>query len=209
MAGGVPGLESNVMRFRRVTCFVLGLWLGGGLLMAWLGSTAFGGVDRLMARPSPPAAAEIRTLGYSRARSLLRYQVVEQNRAYFETWEAVQLVGGAAFFCYLLFGTMEKKFGLMVVLGMVLIVAAQRFLLTPELVAMERSLELLPPEAGGGPRDAFWIMHSVYTGLEALKWGLALVLTGKTVLEGRRSRSDDAGDDFDVVDKPNYGHVNG
>ncbi len=177
--------------------------------MAWLASSGFRDVDRLMARPGPSAAAGIRTLGYSRTRALLRYQVAEQNRVYFETWEAAQLVGGAAFFLYLLFGTTEKKFGLGVVLAMVLIVAAQRFLLTPELVAIGRSIELLPPGAAGGRSDVFWMMHSAYSGLEALKWGLALVLTGKTVFGGRRSRSEDARDDFDLVDKPDYGHVNG
>jgi hypothetical protein len=197
------------MRFRRVSCFVLGLWLGGGLLMAWLASSGFRDVDRLMAKPGPTAAAGIRTLGYSRARALLRYQVAEQNRVDFETWEAVQMVGGTAFFFYLLFGTTEKKFGLGVVLAMLLIVAAQRFLLTPDLVSLEHSIDLLPPEAAGGQRDAFWIMHSAYSGLEALKWGLALVLAGKTLLGGRRARSEDARDDFDVVDKPDYGHVNG
>jgi hypothetical protein len=197
------------MRFRRMICFVLGLWLGGGLLMVWLASSGFRQVDRLLARPSPSVAIQIRTLGYRQARDLLRYQVAEQNRSYFETWEMAQLVGGTVFFFYLLFGTAERKFGLSVVLAMVLIVAAQRFLLTPQLVAMERNLELLPPEASGSPRNAFWVMHSAYFGLEVFKWGMALVLTGKMIFGRRRGRSNDAGDDFDVVDKADYGHVNG
>ncbi len=197
------------MRFRRFVSFVLGVWLGGGLLMVWLAASGFGTVDLLMSRPTPAAAAQIRTLGHEQARALLRYQVAEQNRMYFETWEIVQLTGGSLFFLYLLFGTREKKFGLTVVLAMLSIVAAQHFLLTPELAAGERSIQLLPPEASGGERDTFWILHSIYSGMEALKWGLALALAGKTIFGWHQGRSDDAGDDFDVVDKPDYGHVNG
>jgi hypothetical protein len=197
------------MRFRRLICFVLGLWLGGGLLMAWLASSGFRQADRLLANPGPAASNQIRTLGYSSARALLRYQVAEQNRLAFATWETVQLAGGTLFFLYLLFGTTARKFGLGIVLAMILIVALQRFLLTPDLSAMERAIEI-SPEVVGRPRDAFWMIHSAYFSLEALKWGLALILAGKTVVLGRRrarGRSDDSGDDFDLIDKPDYGHV--
>ena len=94
------------MRFRRVTCFVLGLWLGGRLLMA------VAGVVRTSATwtacwpdPVPRRPRGIRTLGYSRTRALLRYQVAEQNRVYFETWEAAQIGLGARFFLDMLFGS--------------------------------------------------------------------------------------------------------
>lgn len=197
------------MHFRRLICFLLGLWLGGGLLMVWLADSGFRGVDHLMAAPDPAAAAQIRTLGYSQARELLRYQVAEQNRDDFETWETTQLVGGALLFFYVLFGTTERKFGLIILLAMILVVAAQRFLLTPELVSIGRTLDFLAPDSAGRHREAFRILHSAYFGLEALKWGLALALAGKMIAGRRRSRSDDAGDDFDVVDKPNYRHVNG
>jgi hypothetical protein len=197
------------MRFRRFVCFVLGVWLGGGLLMDWLAAGGFRNVDRLIARPTPAAAAQIRTLGHEQARALLRYQVAEQNGMYFETWEIAQLIGGSLFFLYLLFGTAEKKFGLAVVLAMLLIVAAQRIVVTPELVALQGNMQLLPSEAAGSERDAFWILHSVYSGMEALKWGLALALTGKTIFGRRRGRSDDSGDDFDLIDKSNHRHVNG
>ena len=90
------------MHSRRLACFILGLWLGGGLLVAWAAADSFRAVDRLFTDASPEARLQLRTLGPS-ARTLLRYEVAERNRALFHTWERVQLVGGILFFFYLLF----------------------------------------------------------------------------------------------------------
>ncbi len=177
--------------------------------MVWLGASGFRGVDRLMVHPGAAASAQVRILGYDQARALLHAEASEQKRSEFETWEIIQLVGGTLLFLYLLLGTTERKLGLGLVLAMVLMVAVQRFLVTPELATIENNLAILPPEAGGAQRDTFWMLHSAYYGLETLKWGLALVLVGKYIASGRRSRLDDSGDDLDLVDKSNYRHVNG
>jgi hypothetical protein len=190
------------MRVRRLICLVLGLWLGAGLLMDWMAASSFRNVERIIARPGPAASAQIRTLGRDAARTLLRYQAAEQNRSRFATWERAQLSIGSLFFFYLLFGTSERKFALLAVLGMLAAVVVQRLGLTPELQA-------LSPETGGAGQSAFRIVHRAYLGLEALKWGLGLALALKTVAGRRRSRSDGAGDEFDLVDKPDYRHVNG
>ena len=197
------------MHFRRFVCFILGLWVGGGLLMVWLGASWSRGADRLLVRPGGAVSAQVRNLGYDQTRALLRAEASEQKRWEFETWETIQLVGGTLLFLYLLLGTTERKLGLGLVLAMVLTAAVQRFLITPELAAIENNLLLLSPEAGAARRDTFWMLHSGYYGLETLKLGLGLVLVGKYIASGRRSRLDDSGDDLDLVDKPNYRHVNG
>ena len=177
--------------------------------MVWLGASSFRGADRLLVRPGGAVAGQVRSLGYDRTRALLRAEASEQKRWEFETWETIQIVGGTLLFLYLLLGTTERKLGLGLVLAMVLTATLQRFLITPELAAIENNLLLLPPEAGAAQRDTFWMLHSGYYGLETLKWGLALVLVGKYIASGRRSRLDDAGDDLDLVDKSNYRHING
>jgi hypothetical protein len=197
------------MHFRRFVCFTLGLWVGGGLLMVWLGASWSRGADRLLVRPGGAVSAQVRNLGYDQTRALLRAEASEQKRWEFETWETIQLVGGTLLFLYLLLGTTERKLGLGLVLAMVLTAAVQRFLITPELAAIENNLLLLSPEAEAARRDTFWMLHSGYYGLETLKLGLGLVLVGKYIASGRRSRLDDSGDDLDLVDKPNYRHVNG
>src|SRR6185369_314677 len=98
------------MHPRRLACFIMGLWLGGGLLVAWMVTDNFRAVDRLLVDPRPEAAARLKPLGPSNARMLLRYEVSERNRALFRDWEAAQIIGGLLFFFYLLFGTTERKF---------------------------------------------------------------------------------------------------
>jgi hypothetical protein len=195
------------MHTRRLACFILGLWLGGGLLVAWAASDSFRSVDRLLASPSPEATLRLRSLGPSAARTLFRYQVAEQNRTLFHDWEVAQIIGGSLFFFYLLFATKERKFPLIAVLAMVGVVLVQRFAVTPELVSFGRNIDFVPADIPSEFRDRFWILHSGYAGLEALKWGVALVLTGRNVFSSRRGRSENALDEFDLIDKPNHRHI--
>lgn len=60
------------MHSRRLSCFLLGLWLGGSLFMAWLDTGSLRSVDRLLEQPHPAVALQIETLGRDNARPLLR-----------------------------------------------------------------------------------------------------------------------------------------
>src|SRR4051812_4072938 len=123
------------MHARRFACFVLGLWLAGGLFMAYVATQNFRGVDRLLSGGNPAAASRLKPLG-PQARMLLRYQASEMNRWLFRAWENTQLVGGTVFFFVLLFGSRENKLvltGILLALGLVLL---QRLLITPEIVAL-------------------------------------------------------------------------
>jgi hypothetical protein len=195
------------MHYRRIATFLLGLWLGGGFLMAWIAIDSFRSVDRLLAMPGPVAAVQIRDLTPGGARALLRSQAVEQNSWYFETWELMQLVLGAGFFSFLLFGSSEGKFSLLLLLIMLLIVAAQRFLMTPELSALDRTFAFIPAGAPSVDRNKFWMLHSLYIGSETLKWLLGLAL-GASLVFHRPARSRDAGHELDMVDKANHRHIN-
>ncbi len=195
------------MHHRRIASFLLGLWLGGGLLMAWIAIESFRSVDQLLAAPSPVVAIQIKALGPGGAHALLRYQAAEQNRQYFEAWELVQLILGAGFLSFLLFGSNEGKFSMLLLLLMFLITVAQRFLMTPELSALGRTFDFIPADLPSVERNKFWMLHGVYTGSEIVKWGLG-VLLGVLLIFHRQSRSPDAGHEFDVVNKANHRHIN-
>jgi hypothetical protein len=165
-------------------------------------------VDRLLARPHPVASAQFKALGRADARLLLRYQVSEQNRWYFGTWEVAQIIMGVLFFFFVLFATREKKFALALVLLMIAGVLIQRFMLTPEMTSLGRLLDFVPPGAPSSDRTEFWVMHSGYWGVELVKWVLGLALAVRLILH-RRGRSGDARQQFNLVDKANHGHVNG
>jgi hypothetical protein len=195
------------MHYRRIASFLLGLWLGGGLFMAWVATENFHSVDRLLAQPSPLVSTQIKALGTGGARLLLRYQAAEQNRWYFESWEAVQIVLGTGFFFFLLFGSSEGKFSLLLALLMLLIVLVQRFLLTPELVGLGRTIDFIPADVPSTERNKFWMVHGAYSGIEILKWGLGLVL-GARIIWLRAGRSGDTRQDLDLIDKADHRHVN-
>ena len=41
------------MHYRRIVCFLLGVWLGGGILMSWYGGRSFGTVETVMTQANP------------------------------------------------------------------------------------------------------------------------------------------------------------
>lgn len=174
------------MHFRRLACFLLGAWLGGGLFMDVVVTQNFRSVDRLMAKPAQPAARQLEKLGPEDARMLLRHAVSEQNRWYFEFWGDMEAGLGAALLLFLLFGSSETKFTLLLALLMLLIVIVQRFALTPQMVVLGRGIDWIPTDQPSAERSRFWMLHGAYVGLEALNWALGFFLTGKLLLRRRK-----------------------
>ena len=121
------------MHYRRIVCFLLGVWLGGGILMSWYGARSFGTVETIMNQSNPAFVVQTKPLGPAVTRTVLRYVVAEQSRWLFRQWENLQIGMAALFFGYLLFGTMEGKFSLSVMLAMLALTLIQRLLISPEL----------------------------------------------------------------------------
>jgi hypothetical protein len=185
----------------------LGVWLAGGLFLSWVATENLLGVDRLLAAPNPRAALDIRTLGPGEARLLLRHEASEQNRRLFANWETVQIVLGCGFLFFLLFGTHESKASLLLVLLMVLLVLLQRFLLTPELTGLDRMLDYVP-DGSSGEHYKLRAVQYAYTVVELCKLGLGLALTVRLVVRHHGHSSGDTREEFDLVDKADYRHVN-
>jgi len=152
----------------------------------------FQSVDRLLAKPAAQAAEQLNKLGPVAARMLLRHQVSEQNRWYFETWGLTAAALVAALLLVLLFGSTETKTTLLLALLMLLIVIVQRFALTPQMVALGRVIDWVPRDQPSTERSTFWLMHNAYVGLELLNLALGLLLAGKLILRSRRKRVADA-----------------
>ena len=202
------------MHIVRLVCFVLGSWLTGSVFMAWIATENFRGVDRLLAQPNPVAQLEFKTLesdrnfGAGAARLLLRYQVSEQNRFYFESWEFVQMALGSLLFFFLLFGTREDKYSLAGVLLMVVLVAVQRFLLTPDLTVLGRNLDFVPLADTVEERGRFWMLHNAYSGVELVKWAVGLFLASRLIAGHRHRKSrGDIRQQLDMIDKADHRHV--
>jgi len=196
------------MHSRRLACFLLGTWLWGGVLLQWMATRNLRAVDRLLEQPSPPAALQIRALGPEGARALFEYQVAEQNRYWFEAWEVAQLILGSLFFFFLLFGTREDKYSLLLALAMLLMVMLQRLVLTPEITSLGRNLDFLPAGAAGPRLGRFTAFHSSYFGAEYLKWGAGLALCVRLVVGRRRGSSGtDIRKELDLINKAHDRHI--
>jgi hypothetical protein len=193
------------MHYRRIVCFLLGVWLGGGILMAWYGARSFGTVETIMNQSNPAFVVQTKPLGPAATRMVLRYVVAEQNRWLFRNWEYMQIAFASLFFCYLLFGTMEGKFSLAVMLAMLALTVLQRLLISPDLGITGRTLDFAPSDLAAQEQARFWLMHNAYLAVEALKIGLGLIL-GIIVMSSRRSG--DPLNQFNMIDKANHRHVN-
>jgi hypothetical protein len=193
------------MHYRRIVCFLLGIWLGGGILMAWYGTRSFANIEAMLAQSNPAFVVQTQPLGPTATRLALRYAVAEQNRWLFRNWEIMQIGLAALFFGYLLFGTLEGKISMAVMLSMLLLTLLQRLLISPELGLSGRAMAYMPRDLVSPERARFWLLHNAYLAVEALKFGLGLVL-GTVVMS--RKRSADPLNQFNMVDKANHRHVN-
>ncbi len=150
----------------------------------------FRSVDRLLAKPTPAAAEQFAKLGRADARVLLRHQVSEQNRWYFETWGLAEVSLGAALLLVLIFGSTETNFSLLLALLMLLIAIVQRFALTPHIVFLGRIIDWVPVDQPSPERARFWMLHHAFGGLELLNWALGFSLTAKLLFRSRRRSVD-------------------
>ena len=193
------------MRYRRIICLVLGFWLGGGVVMALFGARSFETVNRVMNSANPVFAVQTRPIGPATTRMILRHEIAEENRYLFQNWEYLQLILGVFFFSYMLFGTLEGKFTLVLAFLLLLVTGIQRFGVSPELGNVGKSLDYLPSDIAAAERAKFWLLHGAYLGCEAVKLALGAVILVMTL---RRVRSVDPVNKFDLVDKANHRHVN-
>jgi hypothetical protein len=158
----------------------MGAWIAGSLFMIMVATQNFRSVDRLLANPAGAASA-VNTLERDEARAFLRYQVSEQNRFYFETWEKIQLPAAALAVVLAWTGLREHRLYGLLTTAMLALLLVERFYLTPEIVRLGRLIDFVPPAAPSAERDAFWRLHGAYSGTELGKLALALILSGRAI----------------------------
>jgi hypothetical protein len=162
------------MKIRYLACWLLGAWIAGSLFMILVATQNFRSVDRLLSAPAG-AMAQIEKLGHDEARTFLRYQVSEQNRWYFETWEKIQLGLGLALLAVTL---RQGRLAWALAATMFALLLAQRFWITPEIVRLGRLIDFAPqaPE-----RAIFWMFHGIYSAVELAKLALGFWVSGQLI----------------------------
>ncbi len=170
---------------RALMAFLLGAWLVGMVLIAFVAAENFFEVDRLLA--SPPATeyrAELQKrlapLAPGDARVALRYLSSEMNRFYFRVWGGAEIVlGGVLLLLAARRGndrTMTIGAGVMLALSFLM-----TFYLTPQLVEVGRGLDWVPRDPPPPELGRFGMLHGAYSALDLVKLLLGIWLTVRLV----------------------------
>jgi len=196
------------MHTRRFATLLLGMWLAGTLFMMGVAFQNLNRVDKLLKSPGPEATQYIKILGANSARTLLRYQVSELNRFYYEHWELGQLCIGTAVGLTLLFATNGDKYYMAGVGLLLLLVIVEHWLITPQLLSFGRAIDFVPPEAPSAERIKFWRFQNAYTVLEAAKLVLLGAISARLLMIRSRRRSRPR-NHLDVVHDSNHAAIDG
>jgi hypothetical protein len=179
--------------------------MGAGLWMLWVASDNAAAADKLLLAPNAAASAYLKTMGRVQLAPLAHYLAAEQNRLLFETWGMVQIVLGALFFFFLLFGTRLGKLPLAVALLMLLIVIGERAAISPgmEMVGNATDFNSDPSHRVRLARD---VLNYGFSMAEWAKFALGAISAAFLAWQERR-RSPDARNQVDLVDKTDYRHI--
>jgi len=172
------------MQFHRLASFIIGIWLGVSVFMDFVATQNFKAVNRAMIANDIRAVETVKKIGGPDVeRQLFRYFAGEINRYLFEQWEWAELMLGLLLLLVLLFGRTYQKLAMGLCIAMLLLVAAQRFRLTPAITQLGRELEF---SESAGRRFATY--HALYGYSELGKLGLGLILVGRLLIRPRSSK---------------------
>ena len=189
------------MSHRRFACFLLGIWLGCELSLAWVALANSWSADRALAPVSAAAHSVQSGLGLA-----LRHQVVEQTRGLLEDWGVARIALGGFLLLFLVFFTEARQSVLALAIFMLALSLGERIFLTPEMVTLGRTLDFVAAGVPMAERSRLSIFENVYLSVEALKWIAGLALAWQ-LMRRPRTRSGHVRGQVDTVDKTNRGHV--
>ncbi|MDX1983949.1 MAG: DUF4149 domain-containing protein [Bryobacteraceae bacterium] len=178
------------MHTRRFSMAILGVWVGITVAMVFIAIQNFKAVDQLLEAPSGPASKMMVQLGVSSSRMLLRYQVSELNRFYFDVYGTAQIWLALLLAGTLLFATNGNRLTMVLCALTFLVVIFEKFWLTPEITYLGRLVDFVPEMVVSAERSRFWSFRSAYSSAEAVKGLLLLLIALKMLVktEPRRHR---------------------
>jgi hypothetical protein len=194
------------MQSRRFACFIVGMWLAGGLFWFWVGRVSAHSAELSLSEQNPGVELRVKPLGVKEARLLLHHAAAEEFRSETELWETGQVVLGILFFLYLLFGTREGKLPLVLALMALALVAAQKFALTPNVLSLGRLTDFGTDAADAAYRIRLHVLTAAHAGFEFVKWGCEIAI-GVLLIGHRRRQSGNSRQDFYTVDETDHGHI--
>lgn len=163
---------------------VLGIWIGITLFMWFAAGRSFATVDRVLLSRNPQFLKITNSLSSTETRELLRNLASEINRTFFTAYGWAQVILGIALLCLLLLQSPRDTTGLAItgaMLGIVLILA---LVVTPQIIALGRSIDFVPRNPPPPEMGRFGMLHGAYTGLDGLKLLAGLGMLVRWVVRG-------------------------
>jgi hypothetical protein len=172
------------MHTRRLASFLLGAWLLGSILLAFVvAGQNFAQVDRILDTPPGQISKDIDELGADVVRQMFRYQAAETNRFLFQVWGIVQLGIGLAFLTTVTITAHRNKVLTLLGLLMLLITCAQALYIVPAMTALGRQFDFLPPTANSPERDTHRSLHIWSEILEVIKLLAGFIVAARLLFD--------------------------
>jgi hypothetical protein len=172
------------MHTRRLAAFLLGAWLIGSFMLAFVvAGQNFAQVERILETPPGQIAKDMDELGADVVRQMFRYQAAESNRFIFQLWGIVQLGVGVTFLSAV---TITAHRNRVLIIGgavMLLITCIQTMYLVPSMTALGRQFDFLPLTANSPERELHRTLHIWSEILEVLKLVIGLALAGRLLFD--------------------------
>lgn len=153
---------------RALLIMLLGGWIVGTLLIAFVATQNFRTVDRLLSAPTVEFSRAIAPIAHDEARSVLRYLVSELNRLFFNAWGITQLALGAVIVALAL-GLRPLDRTVITIAATVFVIVIVLLLLNQLLLPLGRSLDFVPRTPVPLELVRFRRLHLIYTALDMLK----------------------------------------
>jgi hypothetical protein len=194
------------MHTRRVASFLLGIWIGCGLLMGLIAVQNLRSPALILTSPSDQATQIMKKLTPEESQLLLRYQAVEQNRRYLFLWEEIELGLALVLSACLFLGTQKRIFPQVLCAMMFVLVLFEHFAITPEMNYRGREADFPPGNRSFGAQARVWALDEVYLAAEGAKLVLGGILASYLFVfrTKRRARMPD-----DAAGSPDPSHAAG
>ncbi len=153
---------------RALLIMLLGGWIVGTLLIAFVATQNFRTVDRLLSAPTVEFSRAIAPIAHDEARVVLRYLVSELNRLFFNAWGITQLALGAVIVALAL-GLRPLDRTVITIAATVFVIVIVLLLLSQSLLPLGRSLDFVPRTPVPLELVRFRRLHLIYTAIDMLK----------------------------------------
>ncbi|HLY63078.1 MAG TPA: DUF4149 domain-containing protein [Terriglobia bacterium] len=163
---------------------VLGIWIGITVFMWFAAGRSFATVERVLLSQNPQYVKITKPLSPTETRELLRNLASEINRTYFSAYGWTQVVLAIALLFLLLRQTPRDTAALVITGAMLAIVLVLAVVVTPQIIALGRSIDFVPRNPPPPEMGRFGMLHGAYTGLDGLKLLAGLGLLVRWIVRG-------------------------